>query len=150
MPFKRYRYFLNFCIFKCVSNSKMQDRISIRRNCHKCNSTRLSGRLVTQVLEQTIGKIRAAEEQGDQLIADAKAQAEQILDQAKVNGKAAADKAIADARNLAQAAADKAEAEAAEVRSKAEAAVAKEVENLKQNAAAREGELVKAVLAQLI
>lgn len=108
------------------------------------------GRLVKQVLEETIGKIRAAEAQADAAIAEARAEAARTLDEAKQEAAALAASEETAARTRAEEAMAAARAEGDEVRSRAEAEIASEVRALRESAAAKEAAIVEQVLAQLI
>ena len=108
------------------------------------------GRLVKQVLEETIGKIRAAEAQADAAVAEARAEAARTLDAAKQEAVALAASEEAAARAKAEEAMAAAHAEGDEARSHAETEIASEVRALREGAAAKEAAIIDNVLAQLI
>lgn len=108
------------------------------------------GRLVKQVLEETIGKIRAAEAQADAAVAEARAEAARTLDAAKQEAAALAASEEAAARAKAEEAMAAAHAEGDEARSRAETEIASEVRALRESAAAKEAAIIDNVLAQLI
>ena len=115
-------HFLNFLI----SNRAFSPCIGIKNRLKK-------ERLVNQVLEETIGRIQAAEAKAAAAAADAKAEAAELVRRAQQ------DAATALAQETAQ----------AEVRTRAALVVAK-VEALRRRAAEKEPDVVDAVLRALV
>lgn len=132
-------HFLNFLI----SNRAVSPCIGIKNRLKK-------ERLVNQVLEETIGRIQAAEAKAAAAAADAKAEAAELVRRAQQDAATALAQETAEAEARARAALAAAEADGEAARAKAGAETAAEVEALRRRAAEKEPDVVDAVLRALV
>ncbi|MEA4966182.1 MAG: hypothetical protein VB055_10210 [Oscillospiraceae bacterium] len=102
------------------------------------------------VLEESIGKIRSAETRADARIADAKAEAADILQQARQDGAARRAALEAKAAKAARDAMDAAKLDGIKAKAAAEAEIAAEVDALRSAALQKEPAITEQVIAQLL